>query len=292
MSNTTWQQLSVLRCRDVAAVEQCLQAQGALSISLEDAADQALLEPDPGQHPLWSQTRVSALFVADHDLHSTRAMLQQLGVEAADMVTGAVPDQDWIRAWMQHYRPLQCGRLHICPSHLHAPGADDAVVIRLDPGLAFGTGTHPTTQLCLQWLEQADLSGKVVIDYGCGSGILAIAAARLGAELVYAVDHDAQAVQATRANARNNQVEQTVQAGLTIELRPPPADIVIANIIARPLITLKSTLLGSLLPHGDLVLSGILSPQADVVAASYLPEMRRQQQWQMDDWICMQLVGN
>jgi ribosomal protein L11 methyltransferase len=264
-------------------------AQGALSITLEDAADQALLEPDPGQHPLWQQTRLSALFAADHDVSATRDCLLQKGLEAADIIIGELPDEDWIRAWMQHYRPLQCGRLHICPSHIDPPTDPAAVVIRLDPGLAFGTGTHPTTRLCLQWLEQADLSQRVVIDYGCGSGILAVAAAKLGAAQVFAIDHDQQAIHATLDNARSNEVADIVQSGLPGELALPQADVVIANIIARPLITLKATLLDCLQADAVLVLSGILSAQADVVAASYLPELRRTQQWQEDDWICMAL---
>lgn len=289
MTTAAWQQLSVLRCRDAQTVEDCLQHQGALSIMLEDAAGEDLLEPLPGQHPLWQQTRVSALFAAGHDLQVVRSSLLQLGLEAADIMLGSLPDKDWVRAWMQHYRPLQCGRLHICPSHMELPVSDDAVVIRLDPGLAFGTGTHPTTQLCLQWLEQNDLHNRVVIDYGCGSGILALAAAKLGAANVYAVDHDPQAIQATLDNASNNDVAEQIHTALAGELELPPADIVIANIIARPLIELKSTLLACLQSEGTLVLSGILTQQADVVAASYLPELQRQQQWQQDDWICMEL---
>jgi len=291
MTDKAWQQLSVLRCRDVEVVEGWLLQQGALSITLEDDVGQDLLEPAPGQHPLWQHTRVSALFAAEHDLQHTQTQLLQLGIEAADIMVGTLPDQDWIRAWMQHYRPLQCGRLHICPSHLDAPSAEDAVVIHLDPGLAFGTGTHPTTRLCLQWLEQTDLTDKVVIDYGCGSGILALAAARLGASIVFAVDHDEQAIQATLENARNNQVDAVIEAGLPSALCLPQADVIIANIIARPLIELKHTLLDHLRADGVLMLSGILSSQADVVAASYLPELRRAQQWQQDDWICMTLRG-
>ncbi len=290
MAADTLQQLSVLRCRDPEAVEDCLLQHGALSLTLEDAADEPLLEPDPGQHPMWQQTRVSALFGADHDLQAIRASLLQLGLEAADILTGELPDQDWIRAWQQHYQPLQCGRLHICPSHVDLPIEPDAVVIHLDPGLAFGTGTHPSTRLCLHWLDRADLLGKTVVDYGCGSGILAIAAAKLGAARVYAVDHDPQAVQATRDNARNNQTANLVQAGLSGELNLPQADIVIANIIARPLIMLKPVLLQCLKPDGVLVLAGILTAQADVVAASYLPELQRQQQWQQDDWVCLELT--
>ncbi len=289
MTHEVWQQLSVLRCRNPQAIENCLLGHGALSITLEDAADQALLEPDPGQHPLWQSTRISALFATQQALTAARSDLVQMGVEAIDIITGELPDKDWVRAWMQHYQPLQYGRLHICPSHITAPSDAEAVVIRLDPGLAFGTGTHPTTQLCLQWLEQTDLRNLVVIDYGCGSGILSLAAAKLGASKVFAVDHDAQAIQATLENARNNEVDAVIEAGLPTALQLPQADVIIANIIARPLIELKHTLLDHLRPDGVLVLSGILSPQADVVAASYLPELHRTQQWQQDDWVCMAL---
>ncbi len=289
MTDHAWQLLSVLRCRDPEAVENCLLAQGALSVTLEDDAGEALLEPDPGAHPLWRLTRVSALFSSDHDLSATRECLLQAGLEAADIVTGALPEQDWIRAWQKHYQPLRCGRIQICPSHLRMTSDDACVQIQLDPGLAFGTGTHPTTQLCLQWLDQADLLGQTVVDYGCGSGILAIAAAKLGAARVYAVDHDPQAVQATRDNARINQTASLVQAGLSDELNLPQADIVIANIIARPLIMLKPVLLQCLQPDGLLVLSGILPGQADVVAACYRPQLQRQQQWQQDGWVCMAL---
>ncbi len=289
MTHEVWQQLSVLRCRKPQAIENCLLDHGALSITLEDAADQALLEPDPGQHPLWQSTRISALFATQQALTAARSDLVQMGVEAIDIISGELPDKDWVRAWMQHYQPLQCGRLHICPSHITASSDAEVVVIRLDPGLAFGTGTHPTTRLCLQWLEQTDLRNRVVIDYGCGSGILALAAAKLGASKVFAVDHDPQSIQATRDNAGNNDVAEQIHIGLAGELELPSADIVIANIIARPLIELKSTLLACLQPEGTLVLSGILTQQADVVAASYLPQLQRQQQWQQDGWICMGL---
>jgi ribosomal protein L11 methyltransferase len=201
-------------------------------------------------------------------------------------------DKDWIREWMDSYQPMRFGmRLWICPSW-RTPPEPDAVNLMLDPGLAFGTGTHPTTSLCLQWLDGLDLNGKTVIDFGCGSGILGIAALLLGAKKVFAIDNDPQALLATRDNAQRNGLgEEQIQALLPEQLPADiSADVVIANILAAPLISLASQLHGKLRKGGDIALSGILAEQADAVAVAYEPVIQWQSQVQQEDWI--RLAGN
>jgi ribosomal protein L11 methyltransferase len=253
------------------AAEDALQAAGALAIVLEDAGDQPILEPGPGETPLWPSIRLSALFEAAADraaiLLVLFAALPRLGLQ--QVAFRVVADQDWTRVWMDRYRPMRFGeRLWICPSHLEPPAAEGAVVVRLDPGLAFGTGTHATTAMCLEALAACELEGRTVLDYGCGSGILAIAALRLGAARACGVDNDPQALTATLDNARGNGVEARLVLVAAADFVPRRYDVVVANILAQPLIDLAPRLLACLAPGGRLILSGVLSEQgADVVAA-------------------------
>lgn len=251
-------------------VEDALTAAGALSVSFEDAGAMPLIEPKPGELPLWTETRIVALFAADTDTHAIRAMLARVG-DGGDLEPRfeRLPDREWSRAWLDDWQPLRFGRrLWVAPleADLDEPGA---VVVRLDPGLAFGTGTHETTALCLDWLDGLDLRGARVLDYGCGSGILAVAAARLGAARACGVDVDPQALEATRANAATNGVAERVETGDTDDPPRGPFDVVVANILAAPLIQAAGTLAGQHAPGGRLALAGVLHEQAGDVIGAY-----------------------
>jgi len=260
----------------VDSTEELLFNLGASAVSLLDAADHPLHEPAPGELPMWPRVLVQALFGGQCSIALISETLVSNGLldSATAMEWSTLPNQDWTRAWMDRYQPMRFGKdLWICPSHLE-PAPDWSTVIRMDPGLAFGSGTHPTTALCLNWIDAFGISGKSLIDFGCGSGVLAIAAALKGAEQVVAVDHDPQALTATRDNAHRNGVTDRIQTLL------PPAfdqlmpegktvDVVLANILAAPLINLSARLSGLVADGGALVLSGILPEQADAVAAAY-----------------------
>lgn len=197
-------------------------------------------------------------------------------------------DKDWERAWMDNYHPMSFGeRLWICPSWSEPP-QPDAVNIMLDPGLAFGTGTHPTTSLCLEWLDQHDVSGLEVIDFGCGSGILAIAAAMLGAKHVWAIDHDPQALIATRSNATQNHVEAKITVGRPDELPDLESELVLANILAGPLMSLAPILATHTKSGGQLILSGLLAKQAREVTEHYQPWFKMEPPHQKEDWILLE----
>jgi len=246
---------------------------GAVSVTLLDGADQPVYEPPPGATPLWSQTRVVGLFEADADL----ALLQKQLCAALgrDDLPGcqveSIEDRDWVRVWMEDFHPMRFGeRLWVCPS-TQAPPDPQAVNILLDPGLAFGTGTHPTTALCLAWLDAHPPTGAVVIDYGCGSGILAIAAAMLGAREVHAVDIDPQALLATAENATANAVADAIHVYVPENLSLRQCDLVLANILAGPLQSLAPRFAALLRPGGAVVLAGLLEAQAGEVAKAYEP---------------------
>lgn len=267
----SWKELRFpLSDLDADQVEATLDELGALAVTFEDAADEALLEPAPGEQPLWTQSGVRALFDAAADLDAVAgALWARLDVPAPDWQVARIEDRQWETAWREDFRPMQFGaRLWVCPSGQTVPNAD-AVVIRLDPGLAFGTGTHPTTALCLEWLERRELAGATVIDYGCGSGILAIAAARLGAAHVYAVDYDPQALIATRDNAAANGVGAQISALLPDALPPLQADVLVANILARPLLALAEEFAAHVCEGGALALAGILATQRDTLRMKY-----------------------
>ena len=203
----TWLQLRLdARRSDVAELEELLLATGAVAVTLEDNADQPLLEPGVGETPLWNQTRLTGLYPADTDMKCVLQDIPDTLLQQANQRVEILEDKDWEREWMQHYRPMQFGRrLWVCPSWLQPP-EPGAVNLLLDPGLAFGTGTHPTTALCLEQLDTMSLGGQTVVDYGCGSGILAVAALKLGAVLALGVDNDPQALAASRDNAARNNI--------------------------------------------------------------------------------------
>jgi ribosomal protein L11 methyltransferase len=263
-----------------------LSACGAVSVTLQDAGDQPVYEPALNTVPLWRQTRVTGLFEQD----DAEALRQQLAALPPPLAIQPLQERDWVRSSLADLQPMQFGRrLWVCPSW-QAPPQADAVNLMLDPGLAFGTGTHPTTALCLEWLDaQPDLAGLQVIDYGCGSGILAIAAALLGAANVDAVDNDPQALQATAENALKNQVEERIHGYLPQCFAAAPADILLANILANPLCQLAPRLAALVKPGGWLVLSGILAEQADQVLAAYQAYIGAAQRVERDGWIRLAL---
>ncbi len=252
-----------------------LEEAGAVAVTFQDGADQPLYEPPPGDTPLWEKTEITGLFPAETD---PKTLKRQLERKAAGLFRGwriqEVEDKAWSRVWMETFQPMRFGkRLWICPSWCSPPDPA-AVNILLDPGLAFGTGTHPTTALCLEWLDAHPPEGKTVIDYGCGSGILAIAAARLGAKEVLAIDTDPQALQATRENAEKNGVARKIRVafpGEETDTLFPIADLLLANILANPLMTLAERLARRVATGGFIVLSGILRDQAEPVSAAYRP---------------------
>jgi len=253
-----------------AEVEAALAAAGAVSVTLLDAADEPVLEPAPGETPLWAQIRVTGLFDGAPDAEALRVALHAALDGGTELHIEPLQDQVWERAWLEHFRPMRFGRrLWVIPGGQTAELADGDVALELDPGLAFGTGTHPTTVLCLAWLDGLDLAGRRVIDLGCGSGILAIAALKLGATEVVAIDHDPQALLATRENAARNGVADRLAVVGTDAPPPEPADVVVANILAGTLIELAPQIVAMVRPGGLVALSGILAEQASDVGAAY-----------------------
>jgi ribosomal protein L11 methyltransferase len=271
MTATVWRQLSATVDQSQAdSLADWFMEHGALSVSFDDAADQPLFEPPPGETPLWQQTRVTALFEDGVEVELVAAGLKaHFGDRIAGCESTVVEDQVWERAWLEHFRPMRFGRrLWICPTGFEPP-EPSAVNVVLDPGLAFGTGTHPTTALCLEWLDGLDLAGKTLTDVGCGSGILAIAALKLGAASAHGIDIDPQALTASADNARKNAVEDRLSLGYPADEPQPPADVVVANILAGPLVELADDILRRLKPGGHLALSGLLADQAATVQAAY-----------------------
>ena len=271
----SWLQLSLTVDQDQAPLlEAALENAGALAVTLGDAGDDPQLEPLPGSMPLWAAVRLRALFADDaagaEQVQTLAGSLAPLSLMAP--LIEQIADRAWERVWLDDFRPTRFGRrLWVCPVGQPA-GDPDAVVVDLDPGLAFGTGHHPTTALCLEWLDGVNLRGLTLLDYGCGSGILAIAALKLGAAAVIAVDHDPQAIEATGANAAANGVvgglTLCLPAELSLVAARLPVACVVANILAGPLVDLAPRLLAALAPGGRLVLSGVLAEQVPTVAAA------------------------
>jgi ribosomal protein L11 methyltransferase len=276
LSSEDWQEWVLeTHSHHVELLEDWFFAQGALAVSLEDNADEPLLEPGPGETPVWQNVKVTALFAGDVDLEPIRAEIPDtlLAKNSRSDIT-TLRDRAWERVWMDDFSPIQMGpRLWICPSWSEPPDAS-AINVYLDPGLAFGTGTHATTAMCLAALDDAVRGGERVVDYGCGSGILAIAALRLGASSALGVDNDPQALTASRDNAQRNQIEAS---SLDILFPESPgidawvgnSDLVVANILAGPLLTLADELIGLMTPGAKLLLTGILTEQAPELIERY-----------------------
>ena len=270
-----------------ATYEEALLDVGAVSVTFMDAEDQPIFEPDLGTTPLWSHTHLLALFEADTDPAALLAHLALLtgGPLPAHQVE-QIADQDWERSWMDNFQPLRFGqRLWIVPSW-HQPPEPQAVNLHLDPGLAFGTGTHPTTALCLEWLDGQSLHDCNVLDFGCGSGILAIAALLLGAKQACGTDIDPQALEASRDNATRNGIDTArFPLYLPSEMPADTFDLVLANILAGPLVQLAPTISQHVRQGGHLVLSGILAEQAEEVRAAYQADFILDPTAEKDGWV-------
>lgn len=265
-----------LEALDPDRVEAVLLGCGAQSVTLSDAADDPVLEPAPGEAPLWRNTRISGLFAADVEVPALRqTLLDELALDALPPnYIEDLEDRAWEREWLRDFGPMRFGRrLWVCPGDMSA-GEQDAVVVRLDPGLAFGTGTHPTTALCLEWLDSLSLADSTVLDYGCGSGVLAIAACRLGAHRATAMDIDPQALLATMQNAERNSVAANIRVVGSDEAIRGRFDVVVANILAGPLVELVHSITSRLSEGGKLALSGVLSEQVLDIISAYKPWIR------------------
>lgn len=284
-----WQQLHITVKKDgIADFEDALLALGAVAITCSDAGEQDVFQLEPEESCSWDYTKVTGLFTEEVNLAEIVEQLQK-HFDEVNYYSEQLPDQQWERAWLKDFKPMQFGNnTWICPTGFDQP-QPNAINILLDPGLAFGTGTHPTTALCLTWIDQHDLKNKIVIDYGCGSGILAIAALKHGAAKVIAVDHDPQALIATKENAQRNNLDP---AKLEIYLpqdvpKNIHADVVLANILAQPLVTLVETFADFLKPKGDIVLSGVLHNQADMIIAAYQAYFKKLIITQQGDWLLL-----
>ncbi len=268
----SWHQISVITDKKTATeVSDFFSDIGAVSVTYMDAEDQPVYEPAPGETKIWNQTKVISLFELDAEPELVKTLLFSHFKDniLTDWFHEVLEDQTWERSWMEHYHPMKFGdSLWVCPTGQETSEENTTCMI-LDPGLAFGTGTHATTALCLEWLASHDLTNKVVIDYGCGSGILAVAALLLGAKEAHAIDIDPQAITATLANAEKNAVLDKIKCYLPEKSKAFQADIVIANILAQPLCELSESISNLIKPSGQLVLSGILKEQADSVISAY-----------------------
>lgn len=282
-----WLQLRVFT-RTPEFAEELLSAHEAAAVSFIDGADTPILEPLPGEMRFWPDTITQAYFQIDHDLRPVIAALQDALPEGEALRTEIlrIEDRDWVRVWLEHW-PVQriAEKFWVVPrAKRHEVSEPDATVLLLDPGLAFGTGTHPSTYLCLEWLAQVDLRGRTVLDFGCGSGILAIGALLLGARHAVCVDIDPQALTATRDNAEVNGVADRVTVMLARDFQPQPHGLLVANILANPLIELAPLLARCAEPGAPFALAGLLERQADEVRAAYAPWFSFDADGQREGW--------
>jgi len=256
---------------------------GAVSVTIEDAEDNPIFEPGPGEIPVWEKLTATGLYEDDVDVEGIQQQIKASGFEV--LYVESLNDRDWEREWLNRFKPMRFGeRLWIKPSgcEVNEPGA---VIVDLDPGLAFGTGTHATTRMCLEWLEKNIDPGNSVLDFGSGSGILGIASLLLGASSVTAVDSDPQALVATRDNAVRNGVEDRIRVCTLDELAESRFDVVVANILAQPLVELSSILVERMTPAGDLILSGIMESQSEWVKKAY--PLKFVGESLCESWVCL-----
>jgi ribosomal protein L11 methyltransferase len=282
-------QLQIDDCHrdNIETLHELLDATSALSVTLTDKHDDPILEPELGTTPLWPEVTINALYQEEDEAHLAVQVLSSHFPELCYSIN-LLPEQDWERVCLDNFKPQQFGkRLWICPSWLTPPDPN-AVNLILDPGLAFGTGTHPTTSLCLTWLEQADLTDKTVIDYGCGSGILALAALKLGALHVNAVDIDEQALLATRSNAKVNNLSLTALTVESPQNLKTPVDLLIANILLTPLINLRKRFNELLKSEGTLVISGILENQGEELINIYSDTFTYKSSFKQENWVLLE----
>lgn len=266
---------------------------GAISISIVDAEDNAIFVEEVGMTPLWQVITFTAMFIENIELQTLQISIEDALATPVQLSKRQIQDQDWQKIWMQNLQPMQFSeRLWVCPSWMTYPDPF-AVNIKLDPGLAFGTGTHPTTSLCLQWLANYPLLDKTVMDFGCGSGILAIAAYYLGAKHIVAIDHDPQAIRATRLNANNNNVDEKLFH--TILADGPPKlsyDVLIANVLLLPLLKFSADFAKAMSPSSKIILSGILEQQFEQIKQVYEPTFKLDKIHSKNKWLLIEASLN
>lgn len=293
MTKNSWQQLSCnVEAAQVDQLSEVFLALGALAITCDAASTEKIFQENLGDEVFWIDTAIHALFSNDAVTDVIISAVQQSDQRFKGLVIDVetIEEQDWVRLTQAQFTP-QCiaETLWICPREQEATITDDLPIVRLDPGLAFGTGTHPTTRLCLQALCQIDLRDKAVLDYGCGSGILSLAALGLGAKTVCAVDHDPQALEATRNNARLNNIDANneLQILLPEDLGKKTFPVIVANILAKPLLNLSAQLIASLAPGGTLLLSGLLREDVSAIRKIYSLGLKEQKIHYDDEWVLM-----
>ena len=288
-----WRQLHLeLKSSEIDAISDALHELGAVAVTMMDAEDNPIFEPPLGTTPLWDQTQLTGLFDASRNLDTVLAELaKRFGAQVIlQSRQDDLAEQDWERTWMDDFKPMLFGNhLWIVPSWHDAPHPE-AANIKLDPGLAFGTGTHPTTALCLEWLDTHPPKGKLVIDYGCGSGILAIAALKLGAEQVIGVDTDPQALMASGQNATKNEVEERLELFLPEAMPAVQCDVLIANILANPLTEMAEKMARLVKTGGHIVLSGILKEQETALQQKYSQWFEMAPIVHKEDWVRLEGV--
>jgi len=269
---------------EIVSIEDTLLSLGACSVTYRDAEDVAILEPAPGEMPLWQDIEVTGMFSKGTDENSIQKKIKR-AFPKREIICKKLANQIWERTWLEHFKPMLFGQsTWIIPSEFEIIN-EKAVNIMLDPGLAFGTGTHATTALCLEWIDEHDLKGLKVIDFGCGSGILAIAALKHGAKVAYCTDIDSQAIESTCINAENNNVSTGIQVVAVDEvLELKQLDVVLANILAAPLMGLVTTFEKILREGGELIMSGILAEQTDEVIEKFNQSFIDFQVKITDDW--------
>jgi len=288
-----WQQLTIATNQEQAPhVENLIEQLGSLSVTMTDGADQPIYEPPLETTPLWQQVIVTGLFEEQHDLSNAELFLKKNLSSSGNwqLKLERLEDQVWERVWLDTFKPIKFGaNFWVCSTEHDAP-EPNATILRLDPGLAFGTGTHPTTALCLEWLAAHNLKEKHVIDFGCGSGILAIAVLLMGASSAVGIDIDPQALTATIDNAEKNKVAEKITTFDAQKYPRVAQDIVIANILAEPLITLSSEISNLVKPNGHLLLSGILYDQTDYVKQAYQDTFIFEPVVIRDNWACLHAI--
>ncbi len=291
--NRWWQVTLGIQPEKADAIALALEALGAIAITYRDGEDNPIFEPELNTTPLWKSTLITGLFSCSSDKNAGNTLVenlrQQLDLEVSTTIKlSELEDQEWTRSWLQYFQPMQFGKnLWIIPEGFDVPHPS-ANNLFLDPGLAFGTGTHPTTAMCLSWLDANAPVGLEVLDFGCGSGILTVAAAVLGAQHIDAIDIDPQAIIATHSNAEKNNCLQRVHSCLPEELEFKQYDLILANILAGPLTKLSTELARYCRTDGTLILSGILTEQANELKSAYLPWFSIENVTQQEDWICLQ----
>lgn len=271
----------------LARIEDALEAAGAIAVTYQAADEEEIYEPPIGSMPLWADTAVTGLFARDCDPEYVLSGLRQTLGDDVALNKHILADSEWTRAWLDHFKPIQFGEHFWVAASEHIIEDKDAVVLRLDPGLAFGTGTHPSTAMCIDYLAHAELNGKTVYDYGCGSGILGITAALLGAKHVWQTDIDPQAMTASRDNANKNNVTNRITCCDDPD-DAPVVDLLVANILLKPLCALKPQFAQHTAAHSTLIFAGVLAEQADTLIAHYQDTHRVQVINEREGWVLLE----